>query len=65
MEGLASQLKIISVKTPAGRLRRPVWRGLQASQDPAPVIRRLPAGWDTAAGPRSSVAGQESAATGC
>jgi bifunctional non-homologous end joining protein LigD len=30
--------------TPAGRLRHPVWRGLRASQDPARVIRGLPAG---------------------
>jgi bifunctional non-homologous end joining protein LigD len=47
--------------TPAGRLRHPVWRGLQVGQDPARVAGGLPTGWGAAAGPCMTVAGQESA----
>jgi bifunctional non-homologous end joining protein LigD len=42
--------------TPAGRLRHPVWRGLQAGKDPAHVVRGLPAG--TGARPRARPGGQ-------
>jgi bifunctional non-homologous end joining protein LigD len=51
--------------TSAARLRHPVWRGLQTSQDPARVIRGLPTGRGAAAGPCTTVADQASAGARC